>query len=39
MINIGKKFGLNTSAVVADMNTPLGNCAGNSLEIKRDTKR
>ncbi|MDR2818704.1 MAG: thymidine phosphorylase [Endomicrobium sp.] len=35
MINIGKKFGLNTSAVVTDMNTPLGNCAGNSLEIKQ----
>jgi thymidine phosphorylase len=35
MINIGKKFGLNVSAVVTDMNTPLGDCAGNALEIKQ----
>jgi thymidine phosphorylase len=34
MIKIGKKFGLNTFAVVTDMNTALGNCVGNSLEIK-----
>ncbi|MDR2457152.1 MAG: thymidine phosphorylase [Clostridiales Family XIII bacterium] len=35
MINIGKKFGLNVSAVVTDMNAPLGDCVGNSLEIKQ----
>jgi pyrimidine-nucleoside phosphorylase len=35
MINIGKSFGLNISAVVTDMNEPLGECTGNSLEIKQ----
>jgi thymidine phosphorylase len=35
MIVTGKKFGINMSAVITDMNTPLGNCAGNSLEIKQ----
>ncbi|MDR1087132.1 MAG: thymidine phosphorylase [Endomicrobium sp.] len=35
MINIGKNFGLNILAVVTDMNSPLGNCVGNSLEIEQ----
>ncbi|MDR2398830.1 MAG: thymidine phosphorylase [Endomicrobium sp.] len=35
MINIGKNFGLNISAVVTDMNSPLGKCVGNSLEIEQ----
>ncbi|MCL2390693.1 MAG: thymidine phosphorylase [Endomicrobia bacterium] len=33
MIAAGKKFGRNVSAFITDMDTPLGNCAGNSLEI------
>jgi thymidine phosphorylase len=37
MINIGKSFsfGLNISAIVIDMNSLLGNCIGNSLEIEQ----
>jgi pyrimidine-nucleoside phosphorylase len=35
MINIGKKFNVNTSVVISDMDAPLGNCTGNSLEIKQ----
>ncbi|MDR3253772.1 MAG: thymidine phosphorylase [Endomicrobium sp.] len=35
MIIIGKKFGMNMSAAITDMDTPLGNCAGNSLEINQ----
>jgi pyrimidine-nucleoside phosphorylase len=35
MVNIGKKFGVNTSVVISDMDTPLGNCAGNALEIRQ----
>ncbi|MDR3274829.1 MAG: hypothetical protein LBS81_02395 [Endomicrobium sp.] len=34
MIIIGKKFGINMSAAITDMDTPLENCVGNSLEIK-----
>ncbi|MDR2426155.1 MAG: thymidine phosphorylase [Endomicrobium sp.] len=35
MISIGKTFKRNVSAVITDMNTPLGNCVGNSIEIKQ----
>lgn len=33
MVNIGKKCGRNMAALITDMNTPLGNNIGNSLEI------
>jgi len=33
MVNVGRLFGRNMSAVISDMNSPLGNYAGNSLEI------
>ncbi|MDR1695346.1 MAG: thymidine phosphorylase [Endomicrobium sp.] len=33
MISAGKSFKRNVSALITDMDTPLGNCAGNSLEI------
>jgi pyrimidine-nucleoside phosphorylase len=35
MISIGKSFKRNVSAVITDMDTPLGNCAGNAVEIKQ----
>ncbi|MDR1195956.1 MAG: thymidine phosphorylase [Endomicrobium sp.] len=35
MINIGKYFKRNISAVITDMDTPLGNCAGNAVEIEQ----
>ena len=34
MINIGKKLGKNTKAMITDMNQPLGNTIGNALEVK-----
>lgn len=33
-VKIGKKAGLRMSAVISDMNEPLGNAVGNSLEVK-----
>ncbi len=33
MVSIGKMFGRNMKAVITDMDEPLGNVAGNSLEI------
>ncbi len=33
MVRIGKECQRNTSAIITDMNTPLGNAVGNSLEI------
>ena len=33
MVRIGKEVGRNTIAVITDMNQPLGNAIGNSLEI------
>lgn len=33
MVQVGKMFGRNMCAVITDMNEPLGNAAGNSLEI------
>jgi pyrimidine-nucleoside phosphorylase len=35
MIAAGKKFGRNVSALITDMNVPLGSCVGNSLEVKQ----
>jgi len=34
MVALGKKCGVNTHAVLSDMNTPLGRAAGNWLEVK-----
>lgn len=34
MINIGKKLGKDTKAMITDMNQPLGNTIGNALEVK-----
>ena len=33
MVETGKKFGRNMTAVISDMNSPLGNQIGNSLEV------
>jgi len=34
MVRIGRASGLKTSAVVTDMNQPLGNCIGNALAVE-----
>lgn len=34
MVTIGKNSGINTVAIITDMNEPLGNNIGNSLEVK-----
>lgn len=34
MVSIGQECGVNTQAVLTDMNTPLGRAAGNWLEVK-----
>lgn len=34
MINIGKKLGKDTRAMITDMNQPLGNTIGNALEVR-----
>lgn len=34
MVEIGKRCGRNMTAVITDMNTPLGNNVGNALEIQ-----
>ena len=34
MVTLGNECGVNTRAVLTDMNTPLGNAAGNWLEVK-----
>ena len=34
MVKIGKRAGRKTSAVISDMDQPLGYCIGNALEIK-----
>ena len=34
MVALGNKCGVNTRAVLTDMNTPLGHAAGNWLEVK-----
>ncbi|ODN06533.1 Thymidine phosphorylase [Orchesella cincta] len=33
MVNVGKSFGMNVTALVTDMDTPLGNTIGNALEV------
>lgn len=33
MIKIGQGFNRNVTAVITDMNSPLGSCVGNSLEV------
>lgn len=33
MVNIGKKFNRKVAALITDMNAPLGNAIGNSLEV------
>ena len=33
MVSVGKKFGRNMTAVITDMNEPLGTAVGNSLEV------
>ena len=33
MVSVGKKFGRNVTAVITDMDEPLGNFIGNSLEV------
>jgi pyrimidine-nucleoside phosphorylase len=35
MLTLAKKFGRRAGALITNMNTPLGNCAGNSLEVKQ----
>ncbi len=34
MIEIGRQTGITTSAVITDMDIPLGRCVGNSLEVR-----
>lgn len=34
MVNLGTRCGVNTRAILTDMNTPLGRAAGNWLEVK-----
>ncbi|MCW5552989.1 MAG: thymidine phosphorylase [Verrucomicrobiae bacterium] len=34
MVALGRKCGVNTRAILTDMNTPLGHSAGNWLEVK-----
>ncbi len=34
MVSIGYRMGKMTSAVITDMDTPLGNCIGNALEVR-----
>lgn len=34
MVEIGKRNGRNTVALITDMDTPLGNCIGNRIEVE-----
>ena len=34
IVQVAKKFGMKTSAIITDMNQPLGDSIGNALEIK-----
>ena len=38
MVGVGKKFGRNMTAVITDMDEPLGNAVGNSLEVIQTIK-
>jgi pyrimidine-nucleoside phosphorylase len=38
MIALGNKCGVNTRAILTDMNTPLGRAAGNWLEVKESVE-
>lgn len=38
MVEIGRRNGRNTVALVTDMDTPLGNCIGNRLEVEESVK-
>jgi pyrimidine-nucleoside phosphorylase len=38
MVVLGNKCGVNTRAILTDMNTPLGRAAGNWLEVKESVK-
>ena len=33
MVKVGASFGRKVSALITDMDKPLGNCVGNSLEV------
>ena len=34
MVNLGKAAGIETRAIISDMNQPLGKAIGNALEVK-----
>ncbi len=34
MVDVGKRYGVKTSALLTDMNQPLGRCVGNALEVE-----
>jgi thymidine phosphorylase len=38
MVDLGHECGTNTRAILTDMNTPLGNAAGNWLEVKESVE-
>jgi thymidine phosphorylase len=38
MVALGNKCGVNTRAILSDMNTPLGRAAGNWLEVKESVE-
>jgi pyrimidine-nucleoside phosphorylase len=38
MVTLGNKCGVNTRAILSDMNTPLGRAAGNWLEVKESVE-
>jgi pyrimidine-nucleoside phosphorylase len=38
MVTLGNKCGMNTRAILTDMNTPLGRAAGNWLEVKESVE-
>src|SRR5882724_6709310 len=38
MVSLGNECGVNTRAILTDMNTPLGRAAGNSLEVKESVE-
>lgn len=38
MVDLGTDAGVNTRALLTDMNTPLGRCIGNSLEVRESVE-